>query len=94
MSKMITFHFFFFLQGYQFWTQTNKQGYFLIKDVRPGNYSLYATVPGFIGDYKYEANIIIEPGKLSMHIFHCLKLERKERTNICTLKTKFNITEF
>ncbi|XP_008236572.2 PREDICTED: probable rhamnogalacturonate lyase B [Prunus mume] len=49
-------------KGYQFWTQANKQGYFLIKDVRPGNYSLYATVPGFIGDYKYEANIIIEPG--------------------------------
>ncbi|CAN6679844.1 unnamed protein product [Malus baccata var. baccata] len=49
-------------KGYQFWTQANEQGYFLIKDARPGNYSLYATVPGIIGDYKYEANITIEPG--------------------------------
>ncbi|TQE14274.1 hypothetical protein C1H46_000193 [Malus baccata] len=53
-------------KGYQFWTQANEQGYFLIKDARPGNYSLYATVPGIIGDYKYEANITIEPGKFSM----------------------------
>ncbi|KAM1486264.1 hypothetical protein ACFX2I_000485 [Malus domestica] len=48
-------------KGYQFWTQTNKQGYFLIKDVRPGNYSLYATVPGVVGDYKYETIIKIKP---------------------------------
>ncbi|KAM1039167.1 hypothetical protein ACFX13_034483 [Malus domestica] len=48
-------------KGYQFWTQADKQGYFYIKDVRPGNYSLYATVPGFIGDYKYEHDITIEP---------------------------------
>ncbi|KAM1223200.1 hypothetical protein TB2_010495 [Malus domestica] len=47
-------------KGYQFWTQADKQGYFYVKDVRPGNYSLYATVPGFIGDYKYEYDITIE----------------------------------
>ncbi|KAM1052977.1 hypothetical protein FF1_000503 [Malus domestica] len=49
-------------KGYQFWTQANEQGHFLIKDVRPGNYSLYATVPGIIGDYKFKSNITIEPG--------------------------------
>ncbi|TQD81016.1 hypothetical protein C1H46_033431 [Malus baccata] len=47
-------------KGYQFWTQADKQGYFYVKDVRPGNYSLYATVPGFIGDFKYEYDITIE----------------------------------
>lgn len=49
-------------QGYQFWTQTDVEGYFLIKNVRPGNYSLYGWVPGFIGDYKYESYVNIRPG--------------------------------
>lgn len=50
------------LQGYQFWTQTDSEGYFLINNVRPGNYSLYAWVPGFMGDYRYEFYITITPG--------------------------------
>lgn len=49
-------------KGYQFWNQANKKGYFIIKDVRPGSYCLYASIPGIIGDYKYEADIKIEPG--------------------------------
>ncbi|XP_040371168.1 probable rhamnogalacturonate lyase B isoform X1 [Rosa chinensis] len=49
-------------KGYQFWIRADKQSYFLIKDVRPGNYSLYAWVPGIVGDYKYGADITIKPG--------------------------------
>ncbi|KAK4843441.1 hypothetical protein QYF36_008065 [Acer negundo] len=49
-------------KGYQFWTQTTKEGSFLINNVRAGNYSLYAWVPGFIGNYQYQYNIIVTPG--------------------------------
>ncbi|CAN4106713.1 unnamed protein product [Withania somnifera] len=49
-------------KGYQFWTQTDNEGYFLINNIIPGNYSLYAWVPGFIGDYKYNDYINITPG--------------------------------
>ncbi|XP_020537187.1 probable rhamnogalacturonate lyase B isoform X2 [Jatropha curcas] len=49
-------------QGYQFWTRANKKGYFLIENVRAGNYNLYAWVPGIIGDWKYDANITIQQG--------------------------------
>ncbi|XP_059309412.1 probable rhamnogalacturonate lyase B isoform X2 [Lycium ferocissimum] len=49
-------------KGYQFWTQTDAEGYFLIKNIIPGNYSLYAWVPGFLGDYKYDDYINITPG--------------------------------
>ncbi|KAB2627469.1 rhamnogalacturonate lyase B [Pyrus ussuriensis x Pyrus communis] len=48
-------------KGCQFWTRADNQGNFLIKNVRPGNYRMYATVPGIIGDYKYEAIVTIEP---------------------------------
>ncbi|KAK1574839.1 hypothetical protein Q3G72_000309 [Acer saccharum] len=49
-------------KGYQFWTKTTKKGYFVIKNVRVGNYSLYAWVPGFIGNYQYQYNITVTPG--------------------------------
>ncbi|KAG8383635.1 hypothetical protein BUALT_Bualt04G0034500 [Buddleja alternifolia] len=49
-------------KGYQFWTETDARGYFVIKDIRPGNYNLYAWVPGFIGDYKCNFQINILPG--------------------------------
>ncbi|XP_042486955.1 rhamnogalacturonate lyase-like [Macadamia integrifolia] len=49
-------------KGYQFWTKANPDGTFSINGVRPGNYNLYAWAPGFIGDYKSEANITITPG--------------------------------
>lgn len=51
-----------FLQGYQFWTQTDTEGYFLINNVITGNYSLYAWIPGFIGDYMHDAYINVNPG--------------------------------
>ncbi|OMO50293.1 hypothetical protein COLO4_38137 [Corchorus olitorius] len=50
-------------KGYQFWTQTDKHGRFEINHVQPGDYILYAWVPGFIGDYKLDLNITIQPGK-------------------------------
>ncbi|KAI3451276.1 hypothetical protein Pfo_007941 [Paulownia fortunei] len=49
-------------KGYQFWTESDVMGYFVINDVRAGNYSLYAWVPGFIGDYKCNVEINILPG--------------------------------
>ncbi|KAI4387175.1 hypothetical protein MLD38_005025 [Melastoma candidum] len=49
-------------KGYQFWTRANKRGLFEIEKVRAGDYNLYAWVPGFIGDYKYDTNITITPG--------------------------------
>ncbi|KAK2975653.1 LOW QUALITY PROTEIN: hypothetical protein RJ640_000678 [Escallonia rubra] len=49
-------------KGYRFWTQADVEGYFLIKGVLPGNYSLYAWVPGTIGDYKYDAYVKVTPG--------------------------------
>ncbi|KAK6125862.1 hypothetical protein DH2020_040388 [Rehmannia glutinosa] len=49
-------------KGYQFWTQSDVMGYFKISGIRAGNYSLYAWVPGFIGDYKCNFEINVEPG--------------------------------
>ncbi|KAI4385259.1 hypothetical protein MLD38_003306 [Melastoma candidum] len=49
-------------KGYQFWTRADENGHFVIKNVRPGLYNLYAWVPGFLGDYKYEGDIVIGSG--------------------------------
>lgn len=49
-------------KGYQFWTQADNVGNFTIKNIRAGNYSLFAWVPGVIGDFKYQFNINIQPG--------------------------------
>ncbi|KAA8546656.1 hypothetical protein F0562_003113 [Nyssa sinensis] len=49
-------------KGYQFWTQANANGYFSIKGVRPGNYNLYAWVPGILGDYKSNLSVNVKPG--------------------------------
>ncbi|XP_073147215.1 uncharacterized protein [Henckelia pumila] len=60
-------------KGYQFWTQADVSGYFLITGIRAGNYSLYAWVPGFIGDYICNISINILPGseiKLRDLVFH------------------------
>ncbi|KAG5529659.1 hypothetical protein RHGRI_030141 [Rhododendron griersonianum] len=48
--------------GYQFWTRADAEGHFVIKGIRPGNYSLYAWAPGIIGDYRYDNFINIAPG--------------------------------
>ncbi|KAG4200528.1 hypothetical protein ERO13_A05G216800v2 [Gossypium hirsutum] len=49
-------------KNYQFWTQANEDGFFSIRNIRPGDYNLYAWVPGFIGDYRHEAVITIISG--------------------------------
>ncbi|PRQ20949.1 putative rhamnogalacturonan endolyase [Rosa chinensis] len=49
-------------KGYQFWTRADENGYYSIKDIREGNYNLYAWVPGFIGDYRYGLTIDLTPG--------------------------------
>lgn len=49
-------------QGYQFWTRADENGNFLIKNVMPGTYSLFAVVYGTIGDYKHASDITISPG--------------------------------
>ncbi|XP_022950941.1 uncharacterized protein LOC111453886 [Cucurbita moschata] len=49
-------------KGYQFWTRADGQGYFSINNIRPGNYNLYAWVPGVIGDYKYANDITVTLG--------------------------------
>ncbi|KAL9229205.1 hypothetical protein vseg_004694 [Gypsophila vaccaria] len=49
-------------KGYQFWTTTDSKGHFTIDNIRPGKYNLYAWVPGFIGDYKYNTTVTITAG--------------------------------
>ncbi|XVF59127.1 hypothetical protein PTKIN_Ptkin07bG0250400 [Pterospermum kingtungense] len=49
-------------KDYQFWTQTDNNGGFNIRNIRPGVYNLYAWVYGFIGDYKSDLSITIQPG--------------------------------
>ncbi|KAL6560102.1 hypothetical protein OROHE_006340 [Orobanche hederae] len=56
-------------KGYQFWTQTNETGHFTISGVRPGIYNLYAWVPGIIGDYKHDVDIIVRPGSFLIDEF-------------------------
>ncbi|KAK4371586.1 hypothetical protein RND71_011061 [Anisodus tanguticus] len=48
-------------KGYQFWTQTDTEGYFLINNIIPGNYSLYAWVPGFIGSRTRLHTLVYDP---------------------------------
>lgn len=55
-------YYYILFQGYQFWSQTDSKGNFLINAVRAGTYNLFAWVPGFIGDYKYCSTITIKPG--------------------------------
>ncbi|CAK9186567.1 unnamed protein product [Ilex paraguariensis] len=49
-------------KGYQFWTRADDQGHFSISKIRAGDYNLYAWVPGFIGDYRYDDAITITTG--------------------------------
>ncbi|XP_056687649.1 uncharacterized protein [Spinacia oleracea] len=51
------------MKGYQFWTQTDREGKFMIKGVHVGTYNFYAWVPGYIGDYKSASIVHIESGK-------------------------------
>lgn len=49
-------------KGYQFWTQADLKGNFVIKGIRPGLYNLFAWVPGVIGDYKYSPSVKVASG--------------------------------
>ncbi|KAK6938055.1 Rhamnogalacturonan lyase, domain II, partial [Dillenia turbinata] len=49
-------------KDYQFWTRADLDGYFSINNVWPGEYNLYAWVPGFIGDYKYDIILTVTSG--------------------------------
>ncbi|VFQ80087.1 unnamed protein product [Cuscuta campestris] len=50
-------------KGYQFWTETDDNGYFKINAVRSGTYNLYGWVPGVLGDYRNKEEIMIKPGE-------------------------------
>ncbi|CAA0812538.1 Rhamnogalacturonate lyase family protein [Striga hermonthica] len=50
-------------EGYQFWTQTDENGYFRIRNIRSDTYNLYAWVPGFIGDFRHDKNVTIRSGE-------------------------------
>ncbi|XP_052190280.1 probable rhamnogalacturonate lyase B isoform X1 [Diospyros lotus] len=49
-------------KGYQFWTRADEDGYFIIPNIRSGDYDFYAWVPTFIGDYRNDVTITITPG--------------------------------
>lgn len=49
-------------KGYQFWTQADAKGNFVIEGIRPGSYNLFAWVPKIIGDYQYGPSIIVTSG--------------------------------
>uniref|UniRef100_A0ACD6AEH5 Uncharacterized protein n=1 Tax=Avena sativa TaxID=4498 RepID=A0ACD6AEH5_AVESA len=49
-------------KGYQFWCRADADGSFYIKNIVAGNYNLYAWVPGFIGDYRFDAALTISSG--------------------------------
>ncbi|XP_042019051.1 rhamnogalacturonate lyase-like [Salvia splendens] len=49
-------------KGYQFWTRTNEEGNFEIKNVIPGTYNLFGWVSGVVGDFKHVSDIAINPG--------------------------------
>jgi hypothetical protein len=49
-------------QNYQFWVRATSDGRFSIGNVRQGAYSIYAWVPGILGDYMSSAPITIAPG--------------------------------
>ncbi|KAM6570128.1 hypothetical protein CsatB_018113 [Cannabis sativa] len=49
-------------KDYQFWSRADENGYFSIDYVREGDYNLYAWVPGFIGDYRYDIVLTITSG--------------------------------
>lgn len=51
------------VKGYQFWTTADSGGYFSLNNIRTGDYNLYASVPGFIGDYRFDGSIRITSGE-------------------------------
>jgi len=51
-------------EGYQFWTRAAADGSFTIPKVRPGAYSLFARVPGVIGEFELAA-VVVDPGEMT-----------------------------
>lgn len=49
-------------KDYQFWTRADENGFFTIRNVLPGDYNLFAWVPGFVGDYKFGDFVKITSG--------------------------------
>lgn len=49
-------------QGYQFWVNADEDGYFRITNIHPGDYNIYAWIPGFIGDYRCDKDIVVAAG--------------------------------
>ena len=60
-----------------------KEGCFSIKNVCAGNYHFYASVPGFIGDNRYDVAMAIAVGlKLSLsNSFHRSNIELGDTNN-------------
>ncbi|KAG6400414.1 hypothetical protein SASPL_137245 [Salvia splendens] len=50
-------------KGYQFWVNADEDGYFKITNIRPGVYNIYAWIPGFIGDYRCDKDIVVAPAE-------------------------------
>jgi polysaccharide lyase family 4-like protein/rhamnogalacturonate lyase-like protein len=51
-------------KGYQYWTRTDSRGTFLLPNVRPGNYTLYAFKDGAVGEFSH-ADIKVTAGDVS-----------------------------
>ncbi|KAK4428607.1 putative rhamnogalacturonate lyase A [Sesamum alatum] len=49
-------------KGYQFWANADEGGLFCITNIRPGEYNIYAWIPGFIGDFRCDKDIVITAG--------------------------------
>lgn len=48
---------------YEFWTEGNADGSFVINNVRPGTYQLHAVADGVMGAYDATTTVIIKPGE-------------------------------
>ena len=48
-------------KNYQFWTRADENGKFLLQNIRPGNYTLYAFADGILGELK-KTNVTINAG--------------------------------
>jgi rhamnogalacturonan endolyase len=54
--------YYYYAQGYQFWTRATTCGRFTVGNVRAGVYNLYAWVPGFLGDFMRAAPVTVTSG--------------------------------
>ncbi|CAN1166788.1 Rhamnogalacturonate lyase, partial [Linum perenne] len=50
------------IKGYNFWTQTDDKGNFVIKNVRPGDYNLYGYVIGVVSSFRHPQLITVKAG--------------------------------